>query len=74
MDSIGVIIGALTVGYLCGLLPYNVGKAKGREGWGITGAVLCLVAGFVGGLVFALPAALICTLLIALVPSGLAVS
>jgi hypothetical protein len=60
--SFGLFMGALAAGFICGLLPRYVGKRKNREGWGNVGLVLCILASLIGGFVFAIPAALICTL------------
>ena len=62
--AVGVLIGALVVGVLCGLWPLNAGFKKGRPGVGIAGFFACLGAGFVLGILLALPTAIIFRLVI----------
>jgi len=62
--AIGVVIGALFVGVLCGLWPLSAGIKKGRPGVGIAGFFTCLGAGFVLGILLALPTAIIFRLVI----------
>lgn len=72
MDSTAVCMGGLVVGGLCGLLPFFLGKSAERTTWGVVSWVICILAGLVGGLLFAVPAAVLCAgaLLLAGTPSG----
>jgi hypothetical protein len=62
----GYILGALAVGFICGLLPLYVARKKGREQAGQVSRLICLGAGLFGGGILAIPAAIICALVIGL--------
>lgn len=62
---IGVLIGALVVGVVCGLLPLCVGISKKRPVLGGVGFVACIGGGLVLGLLLAAPLALVFTVIIA---------
>jgi len=64
----GLLFGALTVGILCGLLPLLVARSRGRASMGIAGLVVCAIAGLFGGLILAVPAAVLVTLVAVIVP------
>lgn len=51
----GVLVGALVVGFLCGLLPLIVSFSRKCVGVGFVGMMLCIASGFVLGLLLALP-------------------
>lgn len=62
MDPQFLVIGAVAgagIGYACGLIPKNTGKAVGREGAGNAALAACVVAGAILGCLGALPLALI---------------
>jgi hypothetical protein len=63
MDSELIVI-AIVAGVVCGLVPLIFGLVRGETGlaWGGFGA--CIVAGFLLGLLLALPMAIIFTVLI----------
>ncbi len=63
MDS-EMIIGAVLAGIVCGLIPLIFGLVRGEKGlaWGGFGA--CIVAGFLLGILLALPMAIVFTVLI----------
>lgn len=63
---IGLLLGALVVGIFCGLAPLIAGKVKNQLRLGVIGFICCVVGGFILGLIIALPAAVIFTLVIAL--------
>lgn len=52
---IGVVVGALAVGAILGIAPLIVGLKKDKKGLAIGGFVACIVAGFVAGILLALP-------------------
>lgn len=60
------IIGALVVGIICGLAPLIAGKVKNQFKLGLIGFICCIVGGFILGIILALPAAIIFTLVITL--------
>ncbi len=66
MDAGGAIFGGLAAGSLCGLVPSAVARSKNRAGVGNACWVVCVLAGLLGGLVFAVPVAVVCTIVIAL--------
>lgn len=64
--TIGLLIGSLLVGTVCGLAPLITGLIKKRAGLGIVGFISCLVGSFILGIILGLPVAVIFTLIIAL--------
>jgi len=62
--DIAVIIGSLVGGALAGLLPLIFGKKRDKAVLGIIGFVVCLICGFILGLLLALPVAVIFTVII----------
>ncbi len=52
-------LGALTMGILCGLIPYTYGQKKNLPGWGIAGMIACIIGAFMGGILLGLPAAIL---------------
>ena len=61
---LGLFLGALIMGVLCGMMPLAVGRKLGRTGEGIAGFALCVVSAFFGGIVVAGPLALVLSLLL----------
>ncbi|HVM62212.1 MAG TPA: hypothetical protein VMV72_15225 [Verrucomicrobiae bacterium] len=61
---IGVLAGGLVVGTLCGLIPFFVGRKKGQSTLGIAGLIVCMLSGLVLGVILALPASIIFTIVI----------
>jgi hypothetical protein len=55
----GAFVGSLVAGIGCGLLPLAVGVARQRPYLGRGGLLLCFILGLAGGLLLALPAALV---------------
>jgi hypothetical protein len=53
----GAITGAVFAGSISGLFPVATACRKGRIGAAVVGFVLCIMAGFVGGFLTALPMA-----------------
>tara|TARA_Y100000768_G_C23706652_1_gene553851 strand:- start:279 stop:494 length:216 start_codon:yes stop_codon:yes gene_type:complete len=53
----GVWAGALTVGTLCGIIPYRLGKKYSLESWGIAGLIACILGGLIGGMIIGIPIA-----------------
>jgi membrane protein implicated in regulation of membrane protease activity len=56
-DSGSIVIGALVAGVLCGLIPLVYGLVKRQQALAFGGLVACVAAGFVLGVVLALPMA-----------------
>ena len=61
---IGVIIGALLAGGILGLIPFFIAKKKDFTVMGVVCLILCIVAGFIGGILFAVPVCLISVIVI----------
>jgi hypothetical protein len=55
--NVGRVFGAVMVGIFCGLIPLAVGRNRDRVGLGWTGFGLCVVSGFLFGLLGAVPMA-----------------
>jgi hypothetical protein len=66
---IGSLIGAAIVGILCGCIPLKLAQTRERVGLGWLGFGLTFVAGFLFGLIGALPMAGVMSLLIVIVGS-----
>jgi hypothetical protein len=66
---LGMLAGGLVAGLLCGLLPLLLGRSRGREGLAWGGFATCAAGGFVGGLILAVPAAIVFTVIICCLPS-----
>lgn len=64
-----MIIGAVVIGALCGLIPFFLGRRRGRAGLGLAGLISCIVGGFLLGIILALPLALIFAVIIAALPN-----
>jgi len=60
---IAIIAGGIA-GAVCGLLPFFLGRSRGRAGLGVGGLVACVLSGFVLGLLAAVPMAIIFTVVI----------
>ncbi|HLW68202.1 MAG TPA: hypothetical protein VKS79_22990 [Gemmataceae bacterium] len=56
---VGLLVGALVAGALCGLLPLSIALARKRVDLAIGSMFACIVCGFCGGLLIAGPAAVI---------------
>ena len=63
---IGMIIGSLVMGGICGLLPFFIGKNYNQDKLGLAGLFACIGTGFLGGILLALPCAIIFTIIIIL--------
>lgn len=66
---LGLIVGGLLAGTLCGLIPYFFGKKRGQATLGIAGLVSCMVGGLIAGIILALPVAGVFALVIAVRPN-----
>ena len=53
------ITAALTIGVIAGLFPLNLAKGKGRNKLATISFLSCIILGLLGGLVLAIPGALI---------------
>ncbi|WP_291319024.1 hypothetical protein [Desulfonatronospira sp.] len=64
MDDPSILVFVLVsfvIGFVCGLLPYLVGSVYAMHRHAKAGMILCIVGGLLGGIVVALPVALIFT-------------
>lgn len=61
---IGVLIGGLIVGALCGLLPFFVARNYERPAFATWSLIGCIAAGLILGLIAALPTAIILTVIV----------
>ena len=55
---VGVIFGGLLAiffYYLCGRVPYNLGKKYDDEQVGMAGLIVTIICGFLGGFIIAIP-------------------
>jgi hypothetical protein len=66
--EIGAIIGLTIAVIVCTALPLTTGMQKGHVGLGIIGALITLPAAALLGCLGGLPVALVCSLIIQLVP------
>ena len=66
MDSfvVGAIFGSLIMGTLCGLIPFSMGNKYNNKKLGMAGFFVCVISGFILGIVLALPVAGIFSLII----------
>ena len=66
MDAhfIGIIIGGLLMGALCGLGPLIAGRRRGFKKHGIAGFFTCVLCGGILGILLAGPVALIWTVIL----------
>jgi hypothetical protein len=62
--EVGLLMGALAAGFLCGLLPLALASSRRRHGLGVGALVTCVVAGVLGGQILAGPVALAFTMLV----------
>lgn len=60
--AIGALYGSLIIGTLCGMLPMIAGLMTGNRSYAFGGLVACILAGFILGVIGALPVAIISTL------------
>jgi hypothetical protein len=65
----GLVFMALLAGMICGLLPWFLGRKRGHPGVASAGMVACVVAGFLRGLIAAVPTAIVIAIVIALLPA-----
>ena len=59
-----VIIGSLLAGCLVGLIPFFIAKKKDFTVMGVICLILCIVAGFIGGIIASVPVCLISVIVI----------
>ena len=63
---VGLMIGSIGIGTICGLLPFFVARARNRGGLAVPPLITCMACGFVGGIIFAGPAMLIFTFIVSM--------
>ena len=51
------LFGAISMGVLCGIIPFKLGKKHGQEGWGVAGLISSTIGGLILGILLALPMA-----------------
>ncbi|HEV3145635.1 MAG TPA: hypothetical protein VGZ47_17200 [Gemmataceae bacterium] len=56
---IGMVMGALVAGFICGLMPLGIALSRKRVDLAIGSMIVCIFFGFLGGVMFAFPAALV---------------
>jgi hypothetical protein len=61
---VGVILGGLVIGTLCGLVPFFVGKKRNQMPLAIGGLAACIVSGLILGLILALAVSILFTVII----------
>jgi hypothetical protein len=49
-----MLFGALSVGILCGIIPFKLGKKHNKEGWGLAGLITSIIGGLSLGIILAL--------------------
>ncbi len=62
---IGMLVGAILIGIVCGLIPLITGIVRKHFVLGIVGLLSCTIGGFILGIILALPIAVIFTVIIA---------
>ena len=62
--KIGSVVGAIVMGAVCGLIPLRIAKRNDCDVLGYLGMMACVVAACFGGIIYALPTALIGGLLL----------
>ncbi|WP_202708911.1 hypothetical protein [Sporosalibacterium faouarense] len=62
--GIGLVVGALVVGVLCGLIPLILGVRRKQKGLAITAFILCIIGGMIKGFIAAVIIAIIFTIII----------
>ena len=67
--KIGVLIGSLAAGAVCGLWPLLTGLRNGRPIMGLVGFLTCIPCGLLLGCLLALPVAFVFKLLISALPA-----
>ena len=55
--TFGMWFGALSMGVLCGIIPFKLGKKHGQKGWGIAGLISSTIGALILGILLALPMA-----------------
>lgn len=61
---------AIMAGVCCGIIPFKVAESRRKAGLGVICLALCAIAGYFGGLLFALPLAGLLALVIHLSVRG----
>jgi hypothetical protein len=66
--QLGMIWGSLMMGLLCGILPFvlAIAYAKNTKN-SVVALVLCVLSGFLGGAILAIPVSLISTIVIVII-------
>ena len=53
----GIIFGAISVGVLCGMIPFKLGQKHKQRGWGLAGLLTSIISGLILGMILAIPMA-----------------
>ena len=64
---IGLMVGSIGIGTICGLLPFFVSKSRHRPGLAVGALLTCMACGFLGGIILAGPVMLIFTVIASMV-------
>lgn len=54
-----VVFGAVAMGAIVGLIPFFIGKSRGRMTLGIVFWILCIFGNFIAGLLLSIPICLV---------------
>ncbi len=65
---IGIFVGALVAGALCGVAPLVIGIMRGRRFLGVVAMVSCVIAGLLLGFLLAAPVGLVFTIVLLCLP------
>lgn len=60
--GLGLITGALLVGLICGLIPFFIARKRGLQTLANAALVSCVVAGFLFGMLLAIPTCIVFTI------------
>ena len=59
-----VIFGAIAMGAIIGLIPFFIGKSRGRTTLGVVFWVLCILGNFIAGLFLSVPICLVTVIIL----------
>jgi hypothetical protein len=62
--NVFMIIGGFVAGSLCGLVPFFMGRRKGQQDLATIALLVCAFCGMILGILLALPAAIVFTIVI----------
>ena len=62
--TIGVLVGGLAIGALCGILPLVIGLKRNKRSLAIVSMATCIVGGLILGIFLALPVSIVWTVIL----------